>query len=140
MKSFSSCLTFSRLCLQGDALVIRTIWGRLARRSVVLLLAAVAILSAAPTFAADLSGGWGDWWLPPDRSTHGHSIDSLFTVTFWITMVTFIAVELCLVVFLIKYRHRAEKKKAHFTHGNTKLEMAWTLAPAVVLIVLAILN
>src|SRR2546423_12771928 len=53
-------------------------------------------------------------------------------------MVTFIAVELCLVIFLIKYRHRADKKKAHFTHGNTRLEMAWTLAPALILAGLAI--
>ena len=119
--------------------MIRTIWGRLSRNSRWLVW--LLLLSAAPAaFAADLSGGWGDWWLPPDRSTHGHSIDSLFNVTFWITMVTFIAVELCLLVFLIKYRHRPDKKKAIFTHGNTKLEMGWTLAPAVVLIVLAILN
>jgi heme/copper-type cytochrome/quinol oxidase subunit 2 len=120
--------------------VIRTIPGRLIRPLVVPLFVAAALLCAAPAFAADLSGGWGDWWLPPDRSTHGHAIDSLFDLTFWITMVTFVAVEVCLLVFLIKYRHRPDKKKAVFTHGNTKLEMAWTLAPAVILAVLAIIN
>ena len=102
-----------------------------------LLLAFVSVQTAA---GADLRDGWGRWWLPPDRSKHGHAIDSLFEVTFWITVVTFVAVQTCLIVFLIKYRYRPEKKKATFTHGNTRLEMAWTLAPAVVLAGLAVAN
>jgi heme/copper-type cytochrome/quinol oxidase subunit 2 len=111
-------------------------------RPIILILAALTTTFLLPALAhaADLTGGWGDWWLPPDRSAHGHSIDSLFVVTFWITMVTFVAVELCLLVFLIKYRHRPDKKKAHFTHGNTRLEMAWTIAPAIVLAGLAVAN
>jgi cytochrome c oxidase subunit 2 len=123
--------------LAGDVSVTRlkpAVVGSLAAGLVALLLTT----AAAP--AADLHGGYWDWWLPPDRSTHGHGIDRLFDVTFWITMVTFVAVELVLVVFLIKYRHRPEKKKAHFTHGNTRLEMAWTIAPALILAGLAVAN
>jgi heme/copper-type cytochrome/quinol oxidase subunit 2 len=41
-------------------------------------------------------------------------------------------------VFLIKYRYRPDRKKGVFTHGNTRLEMAWTLAPAVILLVIAL--
>jgi cytochrome c oxidase subunit 2 len=78
------------------------------------------------------------WWLPPDRSTHGYAIDALFTWIFWITMILFIGVELVLVVFLVKYRSRPERKKAHFTHGNPRLEMAWTIAPAIILAALAL--
>jgi cytochrome c oxidase subunit 2 len=103
--------------------------------------AAVAclLLSAGSALAAAENGsGWGEWWLPPEHSTHGAAIDSLFNWIFWITMVAFILVEGVLVVFLIKYRARPERKKAHFTHGNTRLEMAWTLAPAVILAVLAL--
>jgi heme/copper-type cytochrome/quinol oxidase subunit 2 len=125
--------------------VIRTILARttrvLPRTPLLAISAALALLfSASRAFAADVSPGWGAWWLPPDRSMHGHSIDSLFVVTFWITMITFVAVELCLLVFLIKYRHRTTKKKAHFTHGNTRLEMCWTLAPALILAGLAVAN
>lgn len=98
------------------------------------------LLTPAMTLAADIYDGWGAWWLTPDRSNHGHAIDSLFVVTFWIVMVTFVAVEICLVVFLIKYRYKADKKKAVFTHGNTRLEMAWTLAPALILAGLAVAN
>jgi heme/copper-type cytochrome/quinol oxidase subunit 2 len=110
--------------------------------AVVLLTAAAVVVAFAPSpaYAADLHGGYWDWWLPPDRSTHGYGIDALFNVTFWITMVTFVAVELALIVFLIKYRNRPDKKKAVFTHGNTKLEMAWTIAPALILAGLAVAN
>ena len=102
--------------------------------------AAASLFCASPAWAGDVGEGWGSWWLPPDRSAHGAGIDSLFEVTFWITMVTFVAVQVCLIVFLIKYRQRKDRPKAHFTHGNTRLEMTWTLAPAVVLAILAVAN
>jgi cytochrome c oxidase subunit 2 len=107
------------------------------------ILAALALLAAAafPTAAfADhrVRPGFGGWWLPYDYSTHGYAIDGLFNAIFWITMITFIIVELVLVVFLVKYRSRPERVKAKFIHGNTRLEMAWTLAPAVILAVLAL--
>jgi heme/copper-type cytochrome/quinol oxidase subunit 2 len=79
-----------------------------------------------------------DWWLPPNYSKHGGQVDMLFYWIFWLTMIIFIVTELVMVVFLIQYRHRPEKKKAKFTHGNTRLEMAWTLAPAVILAILAL--
>jgi len=99
--------------------------------------AVLALLSAPAAWAADIGEGWGRWWLPPNRSEHGGGMDSLFTWIFWITMVTFILVELVLIIFIIKYRYRPERKKAVFTHGNTRLEMAWTIAPAIILAVLA---
>jgi cytochrome c oxidase subunit 2 len=112
------------------------------RRGRVVLSALLASLllflsSPASLLAAETRDGWGRWWLPPDHSTHGAGIDALFNWIFWITMITFIVVEIVLVVFLVKYRHR-EGRKALFTHGNTRLEMCWTLAPAVILAVLAL--
>jgi heme/copper-type cytochrome/quinol oxidase subunit 2 len=82
----------------------------------------------------------GEWkyWLPPQYSTHGDSIDMLFKWIFWITTITFFLVEGVLVVFLIKYRSRPDRRKAVFTHGNPRLEMSWTLAPAVILLVIAL--
>jgi len=99
---------------------------------------ATLLLLAPAAMAADVLPGWGQWWLPPDRSTHGHAIDRLFIWIFWITMVTFIGVQVLLVYFLIKYRHRPEKKRSIFSHGITRLEMAWTLSPAIILALLAL--
>ncbi|HTL27636.1 MAG TPA: cytochrome c oxidase subunit II [Tepidisphaeraceae bacterium] len=105
-----------------------------------ILLLLFGMILALPARAADVLPGWGSWWLPPNRSAHGGDIDWLFNLIFWITMVTFVVVEIVLLVFCIKYRSRPDRKKAHFTHGNTRLEMAWTLAPAVILAVLALLS
>ena len=82
-------------------------------------------------------GGW-KYWLPPQLSTHGDAMDMLFVWIFWITTIAFFLVEVTLLVFLIKYRYNPEKRKGIFTHGNTRLEMAWTLAPAVILLVIAL--
>jgi cytochrome c oxidase subunit 2 len=76
---------------------------------------------------------WSDWWLPADYSAHGPAVDWLFAVIFWITMVIFVVVEVLLVYFAIKYRFRPGRKGI-FSHGNTRLEMAWTIAPAIVLL------
>ena len=101
---------------------------------------AVLLLGGSLAQAADVRKGWGSWWLPPVRSTHGDQIDALFIWTFWITMIVFIAVEALLVYFLIKYRHRDGQKKAFFTHGHTRIEMIWTIAPAIIFIALAVAN
>jgi heme/copper-type cytochrome/quinol oxidase subunit 2 len=124
--------------------------GRASRRP--LSLAAVAaglsaLLPAAESLAAPTNTtGWGDnpgpfshWWLAPDYSVHGAAIDGLFVLIFWITMVVFVAVQILLVYFAIKYRARKNQtRRAVFTHGNTRLEMAWTIIPAIILIVLAL--
>lgn len=99
--------------------------------------AVTTLLCLSGAAMAEVNPGWGKWWLPPDRSTHGHAIDSLFLWIFWITMIAFIGVEVTLVVFMVKYRAKPGRK-AYFTHGNQKLEMAWTIAPAIILAGLAI--
>ncbi len=86
-----------------------------------------------------LAIGW-DWWLPPNYSVHGKAIDQLFIAIFWLTMVIFIVVEAVLIWFMWKYRHRGDQRKGVFTHGNTKLEMIWTIIPAIILIFLSLIT
>lgn len=81
-----------------------------------------------------------DWWLPTNYAEHGASMDTLFNVIFWMSVITFVGVFAAMIYFCIRYRHQAGKKKAVFTHGNTRLEMIWTLIPAVILIVLAVFS
>jgi heme/copper-type cytochrome/quinol oxidase subunit 2 len=81
---------------------------------------------------------WSGWWLPSNHSVHGGAIDNLFLWIFWITMITFVLVQVTLVWFLIRYRGGRKPGKAIFTHGHTRLEMAWTIAPALILAGLAI--
>lgn len=102
-----------------------------------LALLAVLILLVEPS-VVHAAEGWAHWWLPPNYSKHGGAIDRLFIWIFWITTVAFIGVQLVLVYFLIKYRFNPNKKKAVFSHGNRRLEMFWTLTPAIILAALAL--
>ena len=79
------------------------------------------------------------WWLPPSHSSFGADIDRMYYWIFWITMVTFVGVELALVYFCFKYR-RNPARKAVYTKGSHTLEVAWTLIPAVILIGLGVVS
>jgi cytochrome c oxidase subunit 2 len=78
-------------------------------------------------------------WLPEDVSTTGHHIDGLFQVIYYVTLITFILVEGLLIYFIFKYR-RQPGRRAAYTHGNTTLEIIWTIVPAVILVVLGIVS
>ena len=79
------------------------------------------------------------WWLPENISTYGQRIDNLFYVILVLTMVVFFGVQGTLIYFLFKFRHR-EGTKAHYYHGNDKLEVIWTAIPAVILVILAFMG
>jgi heme/copper-type cytochrome/quinol oxidase subunit 2 len=89
---------------------------------------------AAVTAAVTASAGATNWWLPSNYSEHGQSLDSLFNFIFWMTTIVMIGVFAAMIYFMLKYRHRDGQRKAHFSHGNPKLEMVWTILPAIILI------
>ena len=78
-------------------------------------------------------------WLPPGVSTYSEQIDSLFYLIYYVTVATFFAVQITLLVFAIRYRYDPNRR-ATYTHGNTTLEIIWTIVPAVMLAVLAIMS
>tara|TARA_Y100001970_G_scaffold54258_1_gene68773 strand:- start:9236 stop:10684 length:1449 start_codon:yes stop_codon:yes gene_type:complete len=63
---------------------------------------------------------------------------NLFLLIFAIAVVVFIAVEAALIYISIKFRRKEGDKLPYQTHGNTKLEITWTIIPAVILIFVAI--
>jgi cytochrome c oxidase subunit 2 len=78
-------------------------------------------------------------WLPEDVSTYGREIDSLFFLIYYITAATFILVTVLMVWFLWQYRDQGNRR-ATYTHGNTTLEIIWTVIPAAILIVLSFMS
>jgi len=78
-------------------------------------------------------------WFPHDISTFGPSVDWLFEVIFWITVLTWIAVTVTMIVFLIRYRTRPGRK-AEYIEGDTRLEVIWTTVTAVIMVVLALMS
>lgn len=78
-------------------------------------------------------------WLPENVSTYGEDIDHLFYVIYYITLIAFLLVAVTMIWFLVKYRYR-EGRRAKYTHGSTTLEVIWTIVPAIILIVLAVMG
>ncbi len=80
---------------------------------------------------------WGPLLLPVSASEHGAQIDSLMMVTMAIIIVVFFITQPLLFYFSFRYRGREDRKAAYISHNN-KLELIWTLIPAVVLTVLIV--
>jgi cytochrome c oxidase subunit 2 len=72
------------------------------------------------------------------QGPQAQKIDTLFQWTFWIAVVVFFLVEGALVYFAIKYRHRPGRPVPAQVHGNTRLEVTWTIIPAVLLAGIAV--
>jgi cytochrome c oxidase subunit 2 len=80
-----------------------------------------------------------NWWLPENVSTFGVEIDWLFNLIYAITAITGILVFAALIAFLVIYRDRPGRR-ARYTHGNTTLEIVWTIVPSLILVVLTFLS
>src|SRR5574337_1574071 len=78
-------------------------------------------------------------WLPENVSTYGNDVDRLFYLIYYITGGAFLLVAVLMVAFLIQYRYR-EGRRARYTHGNTTLEIIWTIVPAAILVVLSVMS
>jgi len=59
--------------------------------------------------------------------------DDLWRLTFGIAAVVFVLVEGGLLFVLFRYRQRSEKDSPKQIHGNTRLEVIWTLIPTFIL-------
>ncbi|MEK7216521.1 MAG: cytochrome c oxidase subunit II, partial [Chloroflexota bacterium] len=62
----------------------------------------------------------------------------LFWIIFSWAALVFVLVQGLLLFILFRFRRRSENEMPAQTHGNTKLEIAWTLAPVLILISVAI--
>lgn len=72
------------------------------------------------------------------RSDFGQILDELFRTIFWWAVGVFVLVEGALLVAIVKFRERPGSPAPRPLHGHTALEIGWTLAPAIVLIFIAI--
>jgi cytochrome c oxidase subunit 2 len=78
-------------------------------------------------------------FLPENIATYGKELDDLFYLIYYITGAVFLLVTVLLVVFLVMYRERPGRR-AVYSHGNTTLEMVWTIVPALILVVVTFLS
>src|SRR6266513_1499966 len=75
------------------------------------------------------------WWFPELISQYGE-IDKQFVRTLIVTGVAFIASHIALGYIIYRYRGN-QKGEAIYSHGNTRLEVTWTILIAATFIVTA---
>ncbi|SRR6266542_22186 len=68
----------------------------------------------------------------------GRDIDALWNRLLLLGTIVFVLVEAALVVVILRYRHVDDDTRPPQTHGSTKLEILWTLIPAIILVFIAI--
>jgi cytochrome c oxidase subunit 2 len=73
--------------------------------------------------------------LGPSASEHGDRIDSMIHITLIITGIVFVITQVLLFWFSFKYQEK-ENRQAFFYPHNNRLEVIWTVIPAIVLTVL----
>ena len=95
------------------------------------------LLAAIALAAISCGGPFPQTTLHP-RSDLGVQVDTLFTSIFWWAVVVFAIVEGLLLFVIIRYRHREGGPGPKPLHGHTALEIGWTLAPALILVFIAV--
>ncbi len=100
--------------------------------TLMLVIGFLFVISVAAMFV-----GWSDILLPRSASEHGLEIDSLFNWSMFLISVVFFIVQPVLFYFAYKYRGVKGRKATYYEHNN-KLELIWTVVPAMVLCVLII--
>jgi cytochrome c oxidase subunit 2 len=79
----------------------------------------------------------------PEATDNAKSIDWIFKYMLIAGWLVFLIVQGFLLAFVLKYRHRPEDppdKLGDQIHGNTRLELVWTIIPTIFLISLSIIS
>jgi cytochrome c oxidase subunit 2 len=101
----------------------------------------VAVAAAFIGMLVTAPGAFADPFTPESRgSQNADDIDTLYKITLYIGIVIFVGVEATLLYSLIKYRARRGGPEASQIHGNTPLEIGWTIGAALILVVLTVVT
>jgi cytochrome c oxidase subunit 2 len=111
------------------------------RRGLPLRIIAPPLLLLMALFAAGCTQ-WADANLPQTtvfpKSDFNREIVNLYILIFWMAVVVFVGVEGFLIYTIVRFRRRPDNQMPSQTHGNTRLEIAWTIIPSIILLVIAI--
>ena len=103
------------------------------KRALALLFGSMMVLASCTNLPATTLYTYGD---------HATRIlDDVLTPVFWMAVAVFVIVQGALVYTV--FRFRSKKPDAPLpvqTHGNTNIEIAWTIAPAIVVLVIAVIS
>jgi len=86
-------------------------------------------------YVALLAGCAGGPAVLSPASPGAGQIHKLTSLVFWIALAVFLVVEGLLIYAAVRFSRRTEDSMPKQTRGNRRLEIGWTLAPAIVLVV-----
>jgi cytochrome c oxidase subunit II len=103
------------------------------------LLAAVVVLICALAYAAPAVAASGGSVPVEPASPNAEAIVDAYYLVLVITGVIFALVEAALLLFVFRYRRRGRPRDAEAPqiHGHTRLELAWTVVPVLLLALIA---
>jgi cytochrome c oxidase subunit II len=98
----------------------------------------LAVLALATALSLALAGSALAGLITPESggSPNADQISSLYKIVLYIAIVVFVVVEGALIYSVFRFRARKGRVAAQI-HGNTRLEIAWTVGAALILVVLA---
>lgn len=66
-------------------------------------------------------------------------IQSLYKLVFWLSLIVFVGVQFAIIYLALRFRSpKPSRQRPPQIHGNTRLEILWTVIPAIVLLLLLI--
>jgi cytochrome c oxidase subunit 2 len=65
-------------------------------------------------------------------------INDLFVPVFWVAVAIFVLVQGGIIYSIVRFRRRSDDEVPAQTHGNTRLEIGWTIVPAAILAVITV--
>lgn len=100
------------------------------------LLAGIAMVTSAVILS---SCGSTPYTTIHPNGTHAENILELLIPVAWAALAVFIIVEGLLLYSVFRFRRRSNAMPVQ-THGNTRVEILWTIAPALIVLVIAVLT
>ena len=95
----------------------------------VVLLGIFVLTAVSPMFG---------WWLPKGVSTYSWEIDRLFYLILAIVTFFYVLTEILLVWNIVKFG--AGNRRSGYSHGDKTLEIVWSIVPAIILVLIAVLQ
>ncbi len=77
---------------------------------------------------------------PDPVSPNGHRIYDLYVYISYPAIAIFLGVEVGLLYIILKFRRRHAEHVGKDIHGNTRLEIVWTVIPTIIVAVIAVLS
>ncbi len=72
------------------------------------------------------------------RSDYAIAIDNLWNLTLWLGVGVGIIVFVIIAYIMVRFRYREGAPEPKQVHGNTRLELAWTLVPAILIAIITV--